>query len=113
MSAFDWLKSLWGAPVAGSVAIPPPGADALEHARSLARSGRLQEASQAYWSIKRKLQSVEGLVEHAELLLELGDYFAAASRASAARVLDPDNPRAQAVQRTILAREKEEEELRR
>lgn len=95
-----WLKGSDGAPA-------EPG-DLLEQARALARAGELAQASAAYGRIKRKDETAEGLVEHAELLLELGDYFGAASRASAALERDPACARAEAVQREILRREREE-----
>ena len=92
----------------GSDRTPSDDTGLLEEARALARAGDLKAASAAYGRIKRKHETAEGLVEHAELLLELGDYFGAASRASAALERDPACARAEAVQREILRREREE-----
>ena len=111
-SLFGWLRSLAGARSDGAHSSTIPSSsgplELLERARSLAREGRLDEASETYWKIKRRHATLEGLVEHAELLLGLGNHFDAASRAAAARDLDPDNARARAVQREILRREDEE-----
>ncbi len=77
----------------------------IEEARAHARAGRLQEASGLYWKLKSKQQTPESLVEHAELLLELGDFFSAASKAADALELSPGNARALAVQREVVRRE--------
>jgi len=109
MNAFTrWWRSLRGTRPDALPAPPSPAptaADRLAQARALARDGDLTAASQIYWRIRPKHQTVEVLVEHAEILLDLGDHFGAASKAARARDLDPGNARAAAVQRRIVERE--------
>jgi len=113
-SLLGWLQSLVGGrPDDGRTSTPhTPAAstplDLLERARSLAREGKEGEASEVYWKIKRRHCTAEVLVEHAELLLSLGNHFDAATRAAEAQGLDPENARARAVQREILRREDQE-----
>ena len=82
---------------------PNTAADLIEKARALAREGQVHEASHAYSRIPRKHATVEVWLEHADLMLAIGDRFGAASNAT--RVLDrePENPRALAIRRTVLA----------
>jgi hypothetical protein len=82
---------------------PNPAVDLIEKARVLAREGQVHEASHAYSRIPRKHATVEVCLEHADLMLAMGDRFGAASNAT--RVLDrePANPRALAIRRTVLA----------
>jgi hypothetical protein len=86
--------------------------DPLTRARELAAEGNLTEANELYWKVKRKQQTAESLVEHAELLLEIGDHFSATSKAAAALALEPDNKRALAVQREVTRHDDEEERRR-
>lgn len=79
--------------------------DLIERARALAREGREQEASGIYWRIKRKHWTVDGLVEHAELLLRLGDHFGAVAKAAQALQLEPESARARAIQARIRTSE--------
>ncbi len=83
----------------------------LQHARALEREGLHQQASDAYWKIKRKQRTVDGLLEHADILFELGDYFRSAAMAGDVLELEPDNARAKAVQSRV--RRAEEAERRR
>jgi Flp pilus assembly protein TadD len=105
-----WLRQLRGQRSSSS---SPAGGDSdlLQRARALALAGSMDEASEVYWKIKRKHQTAEGLVEHAEILLGMGDHFGAASRAARALELDPEDARAKLVQRRV--RESEESESRR
>jgi len=79
----------------------PARPDLLEEAHALLREGKQQEASDVYWKIRRKHRTVASLTEHAELLLELGDLFGAASPAGDALGLEPGNARARAIQDRI------------
>ena len=94
--SFAWFSRLFGAtsPSENSTSVRP---DLLEEARALAKAGQSEKASEAYWKIKRKHRTVPGLVEHAELLIELGDDFGAAEMSNYALELEPDNGRANAV----------------
>ncbi len=94
---FSWLSRRFGAtsPTSDSALARP---DLLEAARALAREGKAEEASETYWKIKRKHRTVPGLVEHAELLIDLGDYFGAAAMASHALELEPGHAKASAIQ---------------
>ncbi|NUP96161.1 MAG: hypothetical protein HUU28_08355 [Planctomycetaceae bacterium] len=74
----------------------------IELARSLAREGREHEASRAYSDLRRKHESLEILLEHAALQLELGDHFGAASSATRALELSPGNPKAQQIRDAVL-----------
>lgn len=97
---FEWFTRRSGAtPTSGESAPARPGL--LEQARALAREGKLQEASDLYWKIKRKQHTVASLVEHAELLFALDDHFRAGSIASAALRLEPGNAQAKAIQDRI------------
>ncbi len=117
-SLFGWLRSLAGARLGSGDSSTTGGSNGgepsngplvlLERARALAREGKIDEAVETYGKIKRRHYTLEGLVEHAELLLRIGDHYGAGSRASRARELDPDNDRARAVQREILRRQDEE-----
>jgi Flp pilus assembly protein TadD len=110
MSAlFDWLRGRRAAPASPSSSPHPEAADLLARARALAAEGRADEASETYWKIKRKHLTPETLVEHAELLLALGDFFGAVAKAARARELDPDNARALAVQAEVRRREDAEQ----
>lgn len=97
---FTWFSRRFGAtsPSGESTSVRP---DLLEMARGLAKEGKSEEASETYWKIKRKHRTVPGLIEHAELLIELGDYFGAAAMASHALELEPENARATAIQTRI------------
>jgi hypothetical protein len=94
--SFAWLSRLFGAtsPSETSQSAQP---DLLEEARALAKAGQSEKASETYWKIKRKHRTAPGLVEHAELLIELGDDFGAAEMSNYALELEPDNVRAKAV----------------
>jgi Flp pilus assembly protein TadD len=74
----------------------------LELARSLAREGREHEASRAYSDIRRRHETLEILLEHAALQLELGDHFGAASSATRALEFAPDNTKAQQIREAVL-----------
>lgn len=107
---FKWFSCRSSAtPLSGTSAPAPP--DLLEQARALAREGKQQEAADTYKRIKRKQRTVAGLIEHAELLFELGDFFGAASMAYDALQLEPENARAVALQ--VRVRKTEEAERRR
>ncbi len=99
MSLAHWWRSRFGTAASASPV------DHLALARALAREGRKAEASEHYFEIRRKDERAEWLVEHAELLLELGNHYTAASQAARALQLEPGNPRALRVQRTIIALE--------
>lgn len=96
----SWLSRLFGATASSEKSLSDLP-DFLEVARALAKQGKTQEASEAYGKIKRKHRTVLGLVEHAEILIELGDDFGAAAKASQALELEPDNARAKAIQARI------------
>ncbi|MCA9001911.1 MAG: hypothetical protein KDB61_08310 [Planctomycetes bacterium] len=98
--SFAWFSRLLGAN-SPSESSPAAQTDLLEEARKLAKEGQLDKASETYWKIKRKHRTVPGLVEHAELLIELGDEFGAAEMSNYALELEPENPRAQAVRARI------------
>lgn len=107
---FGWFSRRSSAtPLSGSSAPAPP--DLLEQARALAREGKQREAVSIYSKIKRKQRTVAGLMEHAELLFELGDYFGAAAMAYDALQLEPEHPRALAMQ--VRIRKAEDKERRR
>ena len=91
---FGWFSRRTGATPTSGESAP----DLLEQARALAREGKLREACDTYWKIKRKHRTVPGLIEHAELLFDHGDYFGAASMSHDALELEPDNARAEALQ---------------
>lgn len=99
----DWIQRL--RPSHAPAELP---ASTLLRARELARGGHADEASKLLWKIPRKHLTTEILVEHAELLMQQGDHFGAASRAALARQHDPENARAWAIQRRILKLEEEE-----
>jgi len=98
--SFSWFSRRFGAtsPSDNSTSVRP---DLLEEARALAKEGKSEEASDTYSKIKRKHRTVPGLLEHAELMIELGDYFGAAAMSSHALELEPDNARAKAIQTRI------------
>jgi len=96
-SFFGWFTRRSGAKPTSAESASVPS-DLLEEARALAQQGKQQEASETYWKIKRKHRTVAGLIEHAELLFELGDVFGAASMASNALELEPENAKAKAIQ---------------
>lgn len=101
---FGWFSRRNGAtPVSDSAAT-----ELLERARALVREGKQQEASDLYWKIKRKQRTVESLLEHAHLLLDLGDYFGAVSMASDALEIEPGNVKAEAVRRRVQQLEEAE-----
>lgn len=107
---FSWLRSRIPTPTSNDVSSASSAdklAETLRQARELAQADRLHEASQTYWSIPPKAHTVETIVEHAELMLRIGDGFGAASRAARARELDPQNARACEVQRRVLQLEDE------
>lgn len=112
---FRWFSALRGPRVDAAVApVDANGhADFLTRARAFAADGRLSDASSAYARIKRKHQTAESLVEHSEVLLRIGDYFGATSRAAQALVLDPSNLRAKAVQAHVRDAEEKESRSRR
>ncbi|MCA8981677.1 MAG: hypothetical protein KDC14_16730 [Planctomycetes bacterium] len=82
--------------------------DVLEQARALARAGKTMEASSLYWKVKRKQHTVASLLEHADLLFELGDDFGAAAKASDALQLEPGNSHALSIQARIRAHDGED-----
>jgi len=94
---FGWFSRRSGANH-NSGGSAPTQPDLLEQARSLAREGKLREASDAYWKIKRKQRTPADLIEHGEILLECGDFFGAASMAFDALVLEPENARGKSLQ---------------
>ena len=98
--SFAWFLRRSGAksPSQNPTAVGP---DLLETARALAKEGKQEQAADTYSKIKRKHRTVPGLIEHAQLLIELGDYFGAAAMASHALELEPDNARAKAIQTRI------------
>lgn len=109
-SFFGWFTRRSGAaPVSPESAPAQP--DLLEQARALAREGKRREASDIYKKIKRKHRTVAGLMEHAEILFQLGDYFGAAAAAYDALQLEPEHAKAIAMQDRI--RKAEEAERRR
>jgi Flp pilus assembly protein TadD len=115
-SPLNWLRKLRTshvtAPADSSAASAANAPDeVLVRARALAAAGRTDEASETYWQIKKKHLSAAALVEHAEILLGMGDYFGATSRAARALTYEPENARAKAVQARV--RKNEEEEQRR
>lgn len=93
----DWVFRRQSAP-----ADPRSFDTQLALARSLAREGREHEASRAYSDLRRKHESLEILLEHATLQLELGDHFGAASTATRALELSPGNPKAQQIRESVL-----------
>lgn len=96
----DWFSRRFGAtPASGESA--HASSSLLEEARALAREGKQKEASDTYWKIKRKHRTATSLVEHAALLLALGDHFGAASMAHDALELEPENAGAKAIQDRI------------
>lgn len=107
---FGWLSRRPGATPTSGESAPTP-TDLLEQARALVREGKLREASDTYWKIKRKHRTVAGLLEHAELLFDDGDFFGAASMAFDALELEPENAKAKALQ--IRVQKREEAERRR
>jgi hypothetical protein len=113
MSSFlRWLRGQFG----GAAPRPHPHpsessdttADLLARARALTREGKLHDASRLYSQLCRKLPTGEVLLEHATLLLDIGDRFGAASAASSALEKDPTNAGALAVQREVLRLEEED-----
>jgi uncharacterized protein HemY len=104
---FGWFSRRSGAN-STSTSSAPAQLDLLEQARAFAREGKLREACDTYWKIKRKHRTVPGLIEHAEILLERGDYFGAASMSHDALELEPDNARAEALQVRIRKTEEAE-----
>lgn len=80
----------------------PSLAAMLEEARTLARAGREHDASRLYSQITRRHASVEVLLEHADMLLAMGDTLGAATQSVRVLDLDPSNARALAIQREVL-----------
>jgi hypothetical protein len=116
MNAFlSWLRGFRSPRAHANVATADSAAnvDLLSRARALVAEGRLPDASRVYALMKKNQRSTESLVEHAEVLLKVGDHFGAASRASQALVLDPSNLRAKAVQRHVCHEEESEQRRRR
>lgn len=109
---FGWLSRRSGAtPKSNDSAVGIP--DLLEQARALRREGKLHEASDTYWKIKRKHRTAAGMLEHGEVLLERGDYFGAASMAFDALKLEPENVKAKALQARVQKTEDAERKARR
>lgn len=79
-----------------------PTGGLLAAARELARNGRLHDASHAFSKLSRRHGSPQIWLEHAELLLEIGDRFGAAAHATRVLELQPDNPRALSIRRAVL-----------
>jgi len=79
-----------------------PVPEMLEQARALVGAGVLHEAARAYSEIPRASQTTEILLEYAELLVEIGDYFRAASTATRVLEVEPTNPRALAIRKAVL-----------
>ncbi len=86
-----------------------PAATLLELARSLARQGHLHDAAREYANLSRKHGSPEIWLEQAELLLAMGDQFGAAANATRVLEVQPQNARALAVRRKVLAQDLQEE----
>ena len=110
-----WLRDLLGGN-AHSVHVHAPNgtqdcADRLlELARKLARDGHLHDAAREYSSLARRHGSPAIWLEHAELLLAIGDHFGAASNATRVLEVEPRNPRALAVRNAVLAQDRKEEQ---
>ena len=85
-----------------------PRMDLLELARKLARDGHLHDAAREYTHLARRHGSPEIWLEHAELLLDMGDTFGAASNATRVLEVEPTNARALAVRRAVLENDKRE-----
>lgn len=81
--------------------LPSPSA-LLEEARTLARAGREHDASRVYSQLEGRHASVELFLEHADMLLAMGDSFGAATKSVRVLDLEPNNARALAIQREIL-----------
>lgn len=112
MNSFSRLLRLFSsgsqpaaAPGAAPAPAPPAASDALTRARELARAGRDAEACDLYWKVKGKALTLDVLVEHAQLLLALGNEFDAATRVGRVLELDPTNATAKSIQRELLRRE--------
>ncbi len=101
----DWFSRRTGA---ASSDPKSPQLELLEQARALVREGKQQEALAAYRKIKPKHRTVEGLLEHAELLIDVGDYFGAVSYACEVLAREPDNVKAKAIQRRVTKLEEAE-----
>jgi len=106
-SLFNWLRGFRGTSASAS-----SSDDLIARARALAAEGRDDEASDLFWKVKRSSHTPELLCEHAELLLGMGDWFGAVSRAKLARELDPENARAKRVQGEVLKLEAQESRKR-
>lgn len=108
MSPFQrWLKGWLGDDAPASLprsthSSSDPTDGLLEAARELARNGRLHDAAHAYSRISRRHAMPELWLEHAELLLEIGDRFGAAANATRVLELEPDNTRALKIRRAVL-----------
>jgi len=113
MGAFiGWLRRQLGGVAPASASNPSPTAtspaELLERARALARDGQLHEAARVYHQVKRKHETVDVLLEYADLLLDMGDRFGAATNAVRVLELDPENSRAIAIRKEILRLEQSE-----
>jgi len=113
MGAFiGWLRRQLGGVASASDSNPSPTdtapAERLDRARALARDGQLHEAARVYHQLKRKHETVDLLLEYADLLLDMGDRFGAATNAVRVLELDPENSRAIAIRKEILRLEQSE-----
>lgn len=86
-----------------------PTAGALEQARALARDGHLHAAAHAYSKITRRHGTPEIMLEHADLLVTIGDAYGAAALATRMLDVNPQDPKALAIRRKVLAQDMEEE----
>lgn len=80
-----------------------PTADALEQARALARDGQLHAAAHAYSKLTRKQRAPAILLEHANVLLAMGDSYGAAGISTRVLAIEPQNSGALAIRRQVLA----------
>jgi len=79
-----------------------PLTERIEQARSLARAGKVHDAARIYSKLSNKHGRPEIWLEHAALLLEIGDYFGAASCSARVLQVEPRNERALAIRRLVL-----------
>lgn len=93
MSLFDrWLRGR--SPGNPGPRDQDPTTTLLAQARELARAGDLHEAARAYSKLTRDRTTPDVWLEHAEVLLAIGDYFRAASNANRVLEVDPTNSKA-------------------
>jgi hypothetical protein len=103
-----WLRGSAPDSQSGLLHDQDPTAGALEQARALARDGHLHAAAHAYSKITRRHGTAEIMLEHADVLLAIGDNYGAAAIATRVLDINPQDSKGLAIRRKVIARDLEE-----